>query len=92
VTSELTRLENEVRLTFNIYNGLRAQMDQAEITLKKETPVFNVLEPPQYLPRPTEPRFKWIFPVFTAVGILVSSIYLLILFLIRNRQSLISRV
>jgi hypothetical protein len=38
-------LNNEMNISFNIYNQFAVQLEQAKIQLKKETPIFTVLEP-----------------------------------------------
>ena len=38
-------LNNDVSITFNIYNQFAVQLEQAKIELKKETPLFSILEP-----------------------------------------------
>ncbi len=36
---------NDVNLKFNLYNQFKTQLEQAKIDLKKETPLFTVLDP-----------------------------------------------
>ena len=38
-------LENELIIAFNVYNQFAVQLEAAKIELKKETPLFRVLEP-----------------------------------------------
>jgi len=40
-----SRLDNEYRLAFSLYSELAAQREQARIAVKKNTPVFTVIEP-----------------------------------------------
>jgi uncharacterized protein involved in exopolysaccharide biosynthesis len=51
-------LENELTIAFNVYNQFAVQLEAAKIELKKETPLFRVLEPIS-LPSPqVEPSFS----------------------------------
>ena len=51
-------LENELIIAFNVYNQFAVQLEAAKIELKKETPLFRVLEPIS-LPSPqVEPSFS----------------------------------
>ena len=51
-------LENELTIAFNVYNQFAVQLEAAKIELKKETPMFRVLEPIS-LPSPqVEPSFS----------------------------------
>ena len=43
------QLENEFTLSFSLYNQLVTQLEQAKIQLKKETPLFTMVEP-VYIP------------------------------------------
>ena len=49
VKTKQQQLQNEYSITFNTYNQLAAQLEQARIDLKKQTPLFTVLEP-VYIP------------------------------------------
>ena len=40
------RLTNQRNLTFNIYNSISAELEQAKLRLQEETPVFNVMQRP----------------------------------------------
>lgn len=43
--SEQQRLQNEYNLAFEVYQGLAQQLEQAEIKVKEDTPVFTTVEP-----------------------------------------------
>jgi uncharacterized protein involved in exopolysaccharide biosynthesis len=45
VQSEMESLKAEFNLSFNLYNGLAQQLEQAKIQVQRVTPVFKVLEP-----------------------------------------------
>ena len=55
-TTEQT-LNNELNVAFNIYNQFSVQLEQAKVDLKKETPMFTILEPINIPTSPTEPTF-----------------------------------
>jgi uncharacterized protein involved in exopolysaccharide biosynthesis len=43
------QLENEFTLSFGLYNQFVSQLEQAKVQLKKETPLFTMVEP-VYIP------------------------------------------
>lgn len=49
VQSKEQQLQNEFSLAFSIYNQFVTQLEQARIQLKKETPLFTIVEP-VYIP------------------------------------------
>lgn len=58
-------LANELTIAFNVYNQFAVQLEAAKIDLKKETPLFRVLEPislpsPQVEPALTSKLIKYI--------------------------------
>jgi uncharacterized protein involved in exopolysaccharide biosynthesis len=66
VQSKEAQLQNEFNLTFTIYNQLVSQLEQAKIQLKKDTPLFTVIEP-VYIPEGSMPDTGKI--IFSYVGI-----------------------
>lgn len=70
------QLEFEFNIAFNIYNSLKQEMEQSAIQLKKETPIFTVLEKaaiPLGASKPNKPLIL-IFSIFLGlfVGVLVN--------------------
>lgn len=66
---------NELTVNFNIYNQFVMQLEQAKIDLKKETPLFSVIEPITIPSSSSEPLFlklfiKYLFTAF-AMSIII---------------------
>lgn len=70
VQSKEKQLENEFVLYSGIYNQLVGQLEQARIQLKKDTPLFSVVEP-VYIPEETAPDGS-IFTGYLIKGFLFS--------------------
>lgn len=68
VQSKEKQLENEFILYSGIYNQLVSQLEQAKIQLKKDTPLFSVVEP-VYIPEENTPD-GGIFTGYLAKGFL----------------------
>lgn len=73
VQSKEKQLENEFTLYSGIYNQLVAQLEQARIQLKKDTPLFSVVEP-VYIPEQKAPDGK-IFTGYLIYGFLLSLLF-----------------
>lgn len=76
VSTREEQLELEFNLAFNIYNTIRQEMEQTAIQLKKETPIFTVLEKAAIPLGPSKPNkpLILIFSVFLGlfVGVLIN--------------------
>lgn len=75
------QLEFEFNIAYNIYTTIRQELEQASIQLKKETPVFTVLEKaqvPQGAAKPNKPLIL-VFSLFVGVfiGVLVNTFKIL---------------
>jgi hypothetical protein len=70
-------LNNEVSSTFAIYNQLKGQIEQAKLELKKETPLFSVLEPISISDAPSDPKLYELILIYIGVGILAYMFVLL---------------
>lgn len=55
VKTEQERLQNEMELSFQIYNSAAQQLQVAKAKVQMETPVFTVLNPPTLPLRPSKP-------------------------------------
>lgn len=73
------QLENEFALSFSLYNQFISQLEQAKIQLKKETPLFTMVEP-VYIPdaQSTDPMKSALS--FISFGIIVGILLNIILF------------
>lgn len=67
------QLEFEFNIAYNVYNSIKQEMEQAAIQLKKETPIFTVLEKATIPLGPSKPNkplilvFSLFFGLFMAV-------------------------
>ncbi len=71
--SRETSLENEYDLAFSIYSELARQLEQAEIKVKEDTPVFTVVEPVTVPIRRSAPRRTMILIVSVLAGLLAGA-------------------
>ncbi len=75
VQTEYQRLQNELDISFEVYKGLAAQLEQARIKVKEETPVFTVLEPVRVPVDKSEPRRKLILIISLFIGLVTSTTF-----------------
>lgn len=71
------QLEAEFMLAQSLYDNLTHQYEQTRIRVQEETPVLNVLEPPQVPPLRSEPRRTLLVCIFALVGLLAGSAWVL---------------
>ncbi|CAD5268013.1 putative Chain length determinant protein [Imperialibacter sp. EC-SDR9] len=82
----------EYNLAFNIYNTLSNQLEQAQIQVKKETPLFSEFEPVSIPGSPSEPKASKIIILYTGVGAVVGFfILVLMLFVSYFKELTISK-
>ncbi|XOV92294.1 MAG: Wzz/FepE/Etk N-terminal domain-containing protein [Bacteroidota bacterium] len=74
IQTEYQRLQNDMNIAFEVYKGLRTQLEQAKIAVKEETPVFTILEPVRVPVEKTSPKTVLIFFLSFIIGIIASSI------------------
>jgi len=65
---ETDRLQSEYTITFGVYQELAKQYEQAKIQVKKETPVFTVVEPPVVPNERTKPKRLIILILWFVLG------------------------
>ena len=65
---ETDRLQSQYTITFGVYQELAKQFEQAKIQVKKETPVFTVVEPPTVPFERTKPNRVLIVLVWLFLG------------------------
>lgn len=65
--TEDERLSNQQSLTFNIYNSIAVELEQAQLKLQEETPVFNVLQKSS-LPTSSSGGSNRVLAVFLIMG------------------------
>ncbi len=79
IKTEHQRLNYEMGIAFEIYKGLTTQLERTKILVKKETPVFKILEPTRIPESKSKPRRKLTTIVFTVVGLFIGILYSVIL-------------
>jgi hypothetical protein len=70
-------LNNDVTLTFGLFNQIATQLEQAKIELKKETPVFSFLKPINIPDGPASNGYLRITAIYILVGMFLSGILVL---------------
>ena len=80
VQSKELQLQNEFNLSFTVYNQLVTQLEQAKIQLKKESPLFTVLEPVYVPGGPSEPNESKIIFLYVGIGFTIG--LMIIVFLV----------
>jgi uncharacterized protein involved in exopolysaccharide biosynthesis len=65
---ETDRLQSQYTITFGVYQELAKQFEQAKIQVKKETPVFTVVDPPVVPSEKTKPKRSLIVMVWVFLG------------------------
>ena len=65
---ETDRLQAKYTLTFGVYQELAKQLEQAKIQVKKETPVFSVIEPVTIPSEKSKPNRPLILLVYLFIG------------------------
>lgn len=73
------RLQSEYDLTFNVYNSLAQQVEQAKLKVQEQTPVVSVLQPVQVPVDDTSSGLRTVI-VFTLLLIIVGLGYIIFLF------------
>jgi uncharacterized protein involved in exopolysaccharide biosynthesis len=68
-------LQHEVDLSFNMYTNLSVQYEETKLKLKRETPIFRVLEPAQIPNQKDGPKRSLITIGFMFVGVFAALIY-----------------
>lgn len=74
---ERQRLQNEANLNFQLYSSLAQQLQQAQVTVQQEAPVFAVVTPPSVPLRKSGPRRAVAAVVFAFLGVLASCVYIM---------------
>lgn len=77
-TSDESRLQSEVQIAQNLYSELSKQAEQAQIKMREEIRVLQVLDPPQVALKRSSPKRTVIVLTFFIVGCFISLGYNLI--------------
>ncbi len=76
IQSEEDRLHAQYNLTFNVYNSLSQQLEQAKIKVQEETPVFKVLNPVQVPVEKSKPKRLFIIILWFLLGFVFTILFL----------------
>ena len=71
---EIDRLQSDYTITFGVYQELAKQYEQAKIQVKKETPVFTVVEPPVVPSERTTPKRGLIVIIWIFLGGIIGTV------------------
>ncbi len=66
------RLRNEYNIAFTVYNELAKQREQAQLAVRKTTPVLTVVNPVVVPAEKSAPRRSLILVVFVFLGLIVA--------------------
>ncbi|WP_375583728.1 GNVR domain-containing protein [Cyclobacterium xiamenense] len=76
VQNQLQRLEADYNFSFNIYNELAKQLEQARLQVAKDTPIFSVIQPVTVPTEKSGPKRLLILIIFTFLGIVLGLGYI----------------
>lgn len=77
IKSNQSQLQNETGITLNTYNLLASQLEQSNIDLKKQTPLFTIFEP-IYIPNNSDLKSKSTIIINCFIGLIFGFIFILI--------------
>lgn len=69
--TEVDRLQNEYQLVFSVYTELAKQLENSKIQLKKETPIFSIIEPISIPVEYSKPNRKQIIIIWIFLGVII---------------------
>ncbi|MDH4460134.1 MAG: Wzz/FepE/Etk N-terminal domain-containing protein [Flectobacillus sp.] len=72
------KLQYEVDLSYNLYSELTKQLEEAKIKIRRDTPIFKVLEPAQIPLKKSEPKRAILVVGFLIFGLFLSTFYVII--------------
>ena len=77
VRTEQERLQNEMNLTFQLYNSCAQQLQAAKAKVQLETPVFTVINPPQVPLKQSKPSKATILVTCVFLGAVLAIVWVL---------------
>lgn len=78
------RLSSEYDIAFTIYNELAKQREQSKLAVKESTPIFTIIDPVVVPRQNSAPKRGIIIAMFSFLGLILSSSYLIISPLFKN--------
>jgi uncharacterized protein involved in exopolysaccharide biosynthesis len=80
--TQLQRFQSEYDLTFNVYNSMAQQVEQAKLKVQEQTPVVSILQPVQVPVDDTTSGLQ-VLIIFTFLSFIVGLTWVLILWIYR---------
>ncbi len=77
VRTEQERLENEMNLSFQLYNTCAQQLQAAKAKVQQETPVFTIINPPQVPLKRSKPSKVTILAACIFLGAVIAAVWVL---------------
>jgi hypothetical protein len=77
IKSNQSQLQNETSITLNTYNLLASQLEQANIDLKKQTPVYTIFEP-IFIPNNPDLKSSSTIIINSLIGVILGFILIII--------------
>lgn len=72
------QLQNEYQLAFNVYSELAQQLEQAQIKVKEDTPVFSTIKPVVVPIEKSKPNRLFILIVWIFLGVLLGPVIIFV--------------
>tara|TARA_Y100000816_G_scaffold7789_1_gene4913 strand:+ start:660 stop:1748 length:1089 start_codon:yes stop_codon:yes gene_type:complete len=76
--NQFSRIESEYLISKNIYNELALNKEKTAIEVKKNTPIFTIIKPVVIPNEKSEPKRSLIVIIFTFLGFIIGSVFILI--------------
>ena len=76
--NQYSRIESEYLITKNIYNELAINKEKTAIEVKKNTPIFTIIEPVVVPNEKSDPKRSLIVIIYTFLGFVIASSYTLL--------------
>ena len=76
--NKLSRLESELAITRSVYEELAKQVEKARIQVRKDTPIFTILDPVVIPNQRTSPNRTLIVIIFVFLGLMIGIAYVLL--------------
>ena len=77
VRTEQERLQNEMNLSFQLYNTCAQQLQAAKAKVQLETPVFTIINPPQVPLKRSKPSKVTILAACIFLGAAIAAVWVL---------------
>ena len=89
--NKLSRLESELAIARSVYEELAKQVEQARIQVRKDTPIFTIIDPVVIPNQRTSPKRTLIVVIYSFVGLIIGLAYALLKEPIKHLANSITR-